>query len=159
MVDKSLSLSVLEELYRNSRVKASHLTDVLHSSRQTISKIRTKIWEKHIIEAPEIILNPLVLNLLFFFMEIKTNPSEPRILEQIQNNDELVSIDGVLGDYSLIAKFEVPTRIRFSEILDQLDRNISESLFSSYRIIECKTGERYKVFFTYGNFRRSIDKE
>lgn len=137
MVDKAHRLTLLEELYRNSRVRASHLTDDLRLSRQTISKIRGTLWEKQIIDRPTFIINPLVLNLQYFFMEIKTNPSEPKILEQIKKNDELASIDGVLGEYSLIAKFEVQTKKNFAEILSQIDENISESLFSSYRIIEC----------------------
>ncbi len=137
MVDKAQRLSLLEELYRNSRVRASHLEETLHLSRQTISKIRGNLWNKHIIDRPTFIINPLVLNLQYFFMEIKTNPSEPKILEQIKIIRELASIDGVLGEYSLIAKFEVQTKKNFAEILSQIDENVSQSLFSSYRIIEC----------------------
>lgn len=137
MVDKFQKLTVLEELYRNSRIRASHLTEIMHSSRQTISKIRSRLWESKLIERPTFVINPLVLNLQYFFMELKTNPSEPNILKQIKKTNELASIDGVLGDYSLIAKFEVQTKHKFAEILSEIDLSITDSLFSSYRIIEC----------------------
>ncbi len=137
MVDNFQKIFLLEQLYKNSRISSSHLEEKMGLSRQSISKIKNFLWNKKIIYKPTFILNPHVLNLQFFFMEIKTNPSEPRILEAISKFEEISAFDGILGDYSLIIKFEVQTKKKFAEILAQIDKNISKSLFSSYRIIEC----------------------
>lgn len=137
MVTLEQKWELLERLYENSRVHTNELAEEIGLSRQTISKFTNSLWNHGVIHSPTILINPHVLNLQYFFMEIKTNPSEPELLAKIKNIDEIVTLDGILGEYSLILKFEVQTKKQFAELLNQIDQNIAQSLFSSYRIIEC----------------------
>ncbi|MHA1675000.1 MAG: Lrp/AsnC ligand binding domain-containing protein [Promethearchaeota archaeon] len=134
-IDQKFKL--LEKLYLNSRIHTIKLAQDLELSRQTISKFLRQLWEKRIIHSPTILLNPHVLNLQYFFMEIKTNPSEQKLLNELNKMKEIVTIDGILGDYALLLKFEVQTKKQFADLLKEIDQNISETFFSSYRIIEC----------------------
>jgi DNA-binding Lrp family transcriptional regulator len=129
-------LKLLEELYKNSRETTEELADKLHKSRQTIAKMRDNLWQKNVIQRPAILLNPHRLNLQYFFMEIKTNPAEPEILQRLKNIPEITSIDGILGEYALIVKFEMRTKQMFANTLTNIENSVAQSMFQSYRIIE-----------------------
>ena len=139
----SNKMRLLEELYSNSRVKMSNLCDDFNLSRQSISKMRKKLWETRIISSPAIILNQRMLNMENYFMEIKTNPAEPEVLSKLKKIPEVTSVDGIIGNHALIVKFEVRSKHRFAEILNELDKQIARTSFQSYRIIE--TIEIFKV--------------
>ena len=139
----SNKMKLLESLYENSRVKMSSLCDEFHLSRQTLSKIRKYLWEKNFIASPAIILNQRMLNLENYIMEIKTNPAEPEVLSKLKKIPEVTSVDGIIGTYALIVKFEVRNKQRFAEILSELDKQIAQTSFQSYRIIE--TIEVFKI--------------
>jgi len=132
----SNKMRLLEELYSNSRVKMSSLCEKFHLSRQSISKMRNKLWERKIIASPAIILNQRMLNMENYIMEIKTNPAEPEVLSKLKKIPEVTSVDGIIGTYALIVKFEVRSKQRFAEILRELDNQIAQTSFQSYRIIE-----------------------
>ena len=136
MVDQEIKVQLLQLLYKNSRSIAEELADQLKLSRQTISKVRQSFWDKGTIHNPTLLLNPQALNLQYFFMEIKTNPAEPELLALLKSIPEIISIDGVLGDYALIVKLEARTKQEFSKILHSMDQNIARTMFQSYRIIE-----------------------
>ena len=143
MIEKEQKIQVLELLYRNSSVKLKDMNPKIGLSRQTISKIKQDLWNRNVIESPALVLNPYVSEIQTFFMEIKTNPSEPRILQEVKKTSEIETIDGILGDYSLIIRLDVRNKKHFSNILDGIDKNIALSKFQSYRIIE--TIDTYKV--------------
>jgi DNA-binding Lrp family transcriptional regulator len=132
-------IALLEALYKNSRESATTLSETLSPkiSRQTIAKLRRKLLETKIIHHLTVLVNPFKLNLQISFLEVKTNPGEPEILESFSNIPEIESIDGIIGDYALILKIVVATKKRFAEILSEIDQIISlKSQFQAYRIID-----------------------
>ncbi|MHA1473545.1 MAG: Lrp/AsnC ligand binding domain-containing protein [Promethearchaeota archaeon] len=139
----SNKMKLLEALFLNSRVKISSLCEDFHLSRQSISKIRKKLWDKNIIASPSIILNQRMLDMEIYIMEIKTNPAEPEFLRTLKKIPEVTSVDGIIGTYALIVKFEIRSKQRFAEILSELDKQIAQTSFQSYRIIE--TIEVFKI--------------
>jgi len=139
----SNKMRLLEVLYLNSRVQISSLSEDFRLSRQSISKMRKELWEKKIIASPAIIFNQRMLNMVNYIMEIKTNPAEPEVLRKLKKIPEVTSVDGIIGTYALIVKFEVKDKQRFAEILSELDKQIAQTSFQSYRIIE--TIEIFKV--------------
>ena len=146
----SNKMRLLEALYLNSRVQISSLCEDFNLSRQSISKMRKKLWERNIIASPAIILNQRMLNMENYIMEIKTNPAEPKVLSKLKKIPEVTSVDGIIGTYALIVKFEVRSKQRFAEILSELDKQIAQTSFQSYRIIE--TIEVFKIGgFTFGS--------
>jgi DNA-binding Lrp family transcriptional regulator len=136
MLDKTQKLRILEQLYQDARIHAIELQSNTSISRQTISRLRKTFWDNYIIQSAPAVLNAHVLNLQYFFMEIKTNPAEPELLSRLKQIPGLISIDGVIGEYALIVKFELPTKTAFADILNQIDQSVAQSLFQSYRIIE-----------------------
>lgn len=139
----SNKMRLLEALYLNSRIQISSLCNDFNLSRQSISKMRKRLWEMNIIASPMIILNQRMLNIENYFMEIKTNPAEPEVLSKLKKIPEVTSVDGIIGTYALIVKFEVRSKQRFAEILNELDKQIAQTSFQSYRIIE--TIEIFKI--------------
>lgn len=152
IIEKEQKINVLELLYEDSSIKLNEINKLVGLSRQTVSRIKQELWNRRVIEAPAIIINPHVAEIQTFFMEIKTNPSEPKILEEIKRIQELETLDGILGDYSLIVRFDVRNKRHFSTILNNIDKNMALSLFRSYRIIE--TIETFKL----GGFIPPTDK-
>ncbi|MHA1795050.1 MAG: Lrp/AsnC family transcriptional regulator, partial [Promethearchaeota archaeon] len=120
MVTLEQKMQFLEMLFLNSRAHINELAQKLGLSRQTISKFLKQLWQTGIIHSPTILLDPHVLNLQYSFMEIKTNPSEQNLLDNISQFKEIVNLDGILGDYSLILKIEVQTKRQFAELLNQI---------------------------------------
>ena len=143
LMNISNKMRLLEVLYLNSRIQTSSLCEDFNLSRQSISKMRKNLWEKNIIASPAIILNQRMLNMVNYIMEIKTNPAEPEVLRKLKKIPEVTSVDGIIGNYALIVKFEVRSKQRFAEILSELDKQIAQTSFQSYRIIE--TIEIFKV--------------
>lgn len=129
--------NLLEDLWLDSRIQINQQATKYSLSRQTIANMRKFIWDNHYIHSPTILLNPHAVNSHIFFMEIKTNPTEPRILDVISSMPQITAIDGILGIYSLFLKFDVSSKSDFAEILNAFDRKIAQrSRFHSYRIIE-----------------------
>ncbi|WP_457558326.1 Lrp/AsnC family transcriptional regulator [Candidatus Harpocratesius sp.] len=137
MVTLDQKIQFLEALFLNSRIHTNELAQRIGLSRQTVSKFLKFLWNSGVIHSPAILINPHVLNLQYSFMEIKTNPSEQDLLDNISHFKEIVNLDGILGDYSLILKVEVQTKRQFAELLNQIDQRIAKTFSSSYRIIEC----------------------
>jgi DNA-binding Lrp family transcriptional regulator len=75
-----------------------------------------------------------------FFFFIKTNPSEPSILAEMleAGGKYLLSLDGIAGDYSLLAKFSFSGRDE-QQVLDmvsRLDKIAAGARFQKYKIVE-----------------------
>jgi DNA-binding Lrp family transcriptional regulator len=136
MLDKSQKIQLLETLYQNAKLHDNDLESTLHISRQTISKLRSQHWKDFTIQTAPILLNPIALNLQYVFMEIKTNPAEPHLLSKLKQLSGIQSIDGVIGEYALVIKFEMRNKYAFSQLLNEIDHDIAQTLFQSYRIIE-----------------------
>ncbi|MFO8018502.1 MAG: Lrp/AsnC family transcriptional regulator [Promethearchaeia archaeon] len=69
-------------------------------------------------------------------MEIKTNPNEPKLMDSLQNIPQLTVLDGLLGEYSLLAIFAFKDVFQFKETLKIVDKIMGKSYFKKYRIIE-----------------------
>lgn len=137
MENQEIYRKILDELWLNSRIQNNELKKMVPRSAQTISKMKYRLWKKRIIHSPTILINPNTIDLHTFFMEIKTNPSEPRILSTITELPQVTAVDGILGPYSLFVKFIVANTTSFASILNHVDKKFAEgSRFHSYQIIE-----------------------
>lgn len=137
MENQEIYRKILDEFWLNSRIKNNELEKIIPRSTQTISKMRLRLWKNRVIYSPTILVNPNAIDMQTFFMEIKTNPSEPRILSTIMNLPQVTSLDGILGNFSLFVKFESENKANFASILNQIDQKFSKgSRFHSYQIIE-----------------------
>jgi DNA-binding Lrp family transcriptional regulator len=136
---KSATILVLNLLYKDHQESLTRLSDALGDvqqrlSRQSIGKYISQLEaEKKIVYS--IIENPNVHEFRTFFIEIKTNPEEPEIVSRLQQLAHVRTIDGIIGQNSLIVKFCTRNDQQFSKILEQVDHLITGTRFQHYKII------------------------
>ena len=116
-------------------------------TRQSFYNKFKEMKEQKIINNYTINIHPRLspINRKYVMMEIKTNPSEPHIMEGLMNIPQLRMLDGIFGEYSLFALFIFKSLKEYYQILDTIDNIMSKSQFKKYHIIET-----IKVYKTNG---------
>ncbi len=125
----------------------------LPASRQNIGKYVGQLEQGDLITYT-IVENPNVHDVRTFFIEIKTNPEEPEIVTKIMQIERVRSIDGIIGQNSLVVKVCTRNDQQFSAILKQIDGIITGSRFQHYKVINCLT-----TFKDGGKILTSDDRE
>ncbi len=142
----SINLSTIRKLVKgltsNSKPSISQISKDLTVSRQTIMNYIDKLREEKIINHHTINTNPRP-NQDHVFMEIKTNPQEPSLVENLLELPQLKMLDGILGEFSLIGLFIFKNQEEFTETLQQVDHIMADSYFKKYQFIE--TLKTYKI--------------
>jgi DNA-binding Lrp family transcriptional regulator len=132
---KLIQKKLMNLLYENSKIKKSELEKKLERKRQTIwhyiNSMKDEGYEFETIE----IRHPNREDNRIFFVEIKTNPEEPNIISKLSEIYQTKSIDGIIGDTSLMVKFQVRTNVEFRDVLKELDKIIAQSRFQFYHVI------------------------
>ncbi|MHA1371459.1 MAG: Lrp/AsnC family transcriptional regulator [Promethearchaeota archaeon] len=128
---------IINELYIDALRKSKDIASKVGISVQYISNFMKYLKVNNKIRF-SIVENVEVEDSRYFFIEIKSNPEEPEILDHMLNRlPGLVSLDGIIGQNSLIARFKVYNNTEFSEILERLDRIVATTRFRHYKVIEC----------------------
>jgi len=122
-------------------------------SRQTYQNKLDNLRDQKIITNFTIIINPNIRpnNLKYIMLEIKTNPKEPKLVEELLKIPNIRMIDGIFGEFSLIALLIFKSNEEYYQILNKIDKIMAYSYFKKYQIIET-----IKVFKTNGI---KVDKE
>jgi len=142
-----LNRKIIKSFNGKSKYVITKLTQVLGYTRQTIKKRFDDLNIEKIISNFTININPNVLpiNLKYVLLEIKTNPNEPKLLENLLKISQLKILDGILGEYSLFALLIFHSPEEYYKVLSVIDRIMAQSYFKKYHIIET-----IKVFKTNG---------
>jgi DNA-binding Lrp family transcriptional regulator len=127
---------LLNVLYSNSRITNTDLGRILGKSRQTIWQYIKLLNSNGSGFEKTQILHPNREDNRIFFVEIKTNPEEPEIISALSNLYQIKSIDGIIGDTSLMVKFQVRKNEEFRAVLKRLDTIIAQSRFQFYHVID-----------------------
>jgi DNA-binding Lrp family transcriptional regulator len=126
---------LLNILYNNSKTTNIELGKILGKTRQTIWQYIKTLnqngtgFEKIYIPHPNRVDNRI------FFVEIKTNPEEPEIVSNLSTLFSAKSIDGIIGNTSLMVKFQVKSNEDFRQLLRKIDEIIANTRFQFYRMI------------------------
>ncbi len=91
------------------------------------------------IKSWQMVINPWIIQEQIFFLLLKTNPNEPRIIDELKahyDKNTLSSIEGITGEFSLIGRFHFPNATDFLDSLDHLYELIGGTGFQKYQIIE-----------------------
>jgi DNA-binding Lrp family transcriptional regulator len=138
---------LIKSFNNKSKYVITKLTQILGYTRQTIKKRFDDLKIEKIISNFTININPNVLpiNLKYVLLEIKTNPNEPRLLENLLKISQLKILDGILGEYSLFALLIFHSPEEYYQVLSIIDKIMAQSYFKKYHIIET-----IKVFKTNG---------
>lgn len=136
MIKKS-ALELVKSLNLKSKIQISKISENLNWSRNTVKSKLQSLIDSKVVENFSIIVNPNILNQDYIFIFIKTNPQESQILTELKKIPQVVMIDGIFGEYSLITKCVFNTKDEFNEMLRKFDLIISSySKFKKYRIVE-----------------------
>ena len=138
----SLDKKILKLLNENSWEKGTKLAKELTISRITLQKRIKKLIDNGVILNYTILINPNLFSKKVFY-EIKTNPNKPEVLNHLKSL-KFETLEGIIGDYSLIIKQNFLNNQEFFLNLDSIDNSMAES----YRVIEIlKTYKEHgKVF-------------
>ncbi|GAG82928.1 unnamed protein product, partial [marine sediment metagenome] len=145
--DEFKNRNLIKSFNSKTKYAITKLSQILGLSRQTIKKRFDDLVIEKIISNFTININPNILpsNLKYVLLEIKTNPNEPELLENLLKISQLKILDGVLGEYSLFALFIFHSSEEYYQVLSTIDKIMAQSYFKKYQIIET-----IKVFKTNG---------
>jgi DNA-binding Lrp family transcriptional regulator len=145
--DELKNRNLVKGFNNESKYVISKLTQILGYTRQTIKKRFDDLEIEKIISNFTININPSILpiNLKYVLLEIKTNPNEPELLENLLKISQLKVLDGILGEYSLFALLIFHSPEEYYQVLGTIDNIMAQSYFKKYHIIET-----IKVFKTNG---------
>jgi len=145
--DEFKNRNLIKSFNSESKYVISKLTQILGYTRQTLKKRFDDLVIEKIISNFTININPNILpiNLKYVLLEIKTNPNEPELLENLLKISQLKILDGVLGEYSLFALLIFHSSEEYYQVLSTIDKIMAQSYFKKYQIIET-----IKVFKTNG---------
>ncbi|MFW9794156.1 MAG: Lrp/AsnC ligand binding domain-containing protein [Candidatus Thorarchaeota archaeon] len=131
---------ILEALVQNSRYTPAVIGQLLGKSRNWVSrKIRTLVG-KGIIRSYTTIVNPtLVKGARDTILFIKSNPRELDVSTKFLGMDELESLDGIAGDFSLVGFFRFDSEGAFEELLDRVDSIVVSSGTGKYNLVQVLT--------------------
>ena len=148
--------ALIKRLNGKTKFNISKNSQALGLSRQTIQNKLNNLRDRQIIKNFTININPNIQpnNLKFVMLEIKTNPKEPKLVEQLLKLPQLKMLDGIFGEFSLIALFIFKSSDEYYQILNEIDKIMAQSYFKKYQIIET-----IKVFKTNGIKLENSDAE
>ena len=128
---------IINKLNFKSKFNIKRISKELGYTRQTFQKYLNKLKEDNVINKITININPNIRsNLKFVLIEIKSNPKEPYLVEELLKLPQLRSLDGVFGEFSLNAFFVFKNQDEFNLILKKIDKIMASSHFKKYQILE-----------------------
>jgi len=131
------NLNLIKLLNSKSKPNFKGISKKLGITRQTFQNKFDKLKQEKLIHNFTININPNILpKLNYVILEIKTNPKEPYLVEELLKIDQLKMLDGILGEFSLIALFIFKREGEFNQILNQIDYIMAKSHFKKYQLSE-----------------------
>lgn len=141
------SQQLIKNLSGKSKFVITKNSKAIGLSRQTYQNKLEYLRDQKIITNFTININPNIRpnNLKYVMLEIKTNPKEPELVEDLLNIPQLRMFDGIIGDFSLFALFIFKSPEEYYQTLNAIDKIMAKSYFKKYQIIET-----IRVFKTSG---------
>lgn len=137
IAEEDVSFKLIKELNNPSKPNFSKIENKLDISRKTLLNTFQELREKKTINNYTININPNIRpSLRYVFLEIKTNPQEPELVKDLLKIPQLKKLDGIFGDFSLIALFVIHHEEEYYEILNSIDKIMARSYFKKYQIFE-----------------------
>ncbi|MFQ6075945.1 MAG: Lrp/AsnC family transcriptional regulator [Candidatus Bathyarchaeia archaeon] len=131
-----MDLKILSILQENSRTSLTAIERKLGVSRFVIRSRLNRLFEEGAIHKPSIIIDPATLGYRrIVFFEFKTNPHEPWLARFLESLECCENLDGIAGEYSLLARFRFKGDDEFSSVLKSIDRAMARSTFKKYRFL------------------------
>src|SRR3990170_210924 len=153
-MDKYDSL-ILEMLQRDSRTSLTEIGRKAGLSRFAVRDRVEKLFQDGVILTPAITVNPLLVGFSrTVFFEFKTNPHEPWLAKQLEENPSCDLLDGITGEYSLFGRFRFTDDEHFNRVLKRVDVAMGKTYFTKYRVVNA-----IKVFKEAGVTFKAEERE
>ncbi|MBY9004550.1 MAG: Lrp/AsnC family transcriptional regulator [Candidatus Lokiarchaeota archaeon] len=130
--------SLLNALNSRSKPRISKISDTLGMTRQSFQTKFSILISNQIIKNFTININPRLgrNRMKIVILEIKTNPKEPHLVQDLIKIPQLKSLDGIFGEFSLIGLLQFRTVDQYHEILHVVDQIMTTSYSKKYQMIE-----------------------
>ena len=130
--------NLLKSLNSRSKLRISKISDMLNITRQSFHTKFSTLISRQIIKNFTININPRLgrNRMKNVILEIKTNPKEPHLVQDLIKIPQLKSLDGIFGEFSLIGLFQFKSVEQYHGILHTIDQIMTTSYFKKYQMIE-----------------------
>ncbi len=130
--------NLLKPLNSRSKLRVSKISDTLDISRQSFHTKFSALISDQIIKNFTININPRLgqNRMKIVILEIKTNPKEPHLVQDLIKIPQLKSLDGIFGEFSLIGLLQFRSAEQYHEILHVIDQIMTASYFKKYQMTE-----------------------
>lgn len=132
--------SLLELLVQNSHFTPSIIGQLLDKSRNWVSRTIKGLVNKGVIRSYTTIVDPAQVKAArdtILFM--KSNPREQDVSKKVIQMEELESLDGIAGAFSLIGFFRFDSQGSFEDLLDRVDSVVASSGTGKYNLVQVLT--------------------
>lgn len=128
--------SILQILLGDSRTSLTDIGKKIGLSRGAVKGRVERLFESGVILGSTIVVDPALvgINRIVFF-ELKTNPHEPWLAKMFDQTSSCDLLDGIAGEFSLLARFRLADDEHFSRVLRRVDEAMGRSHFKKYRVV------------------------
>ncbi|RDE16221.1 MAG: hypothetical protein C4K48_02245 [Candidatus Thorarchaeota archaeon] len=131
---------LLEALARNSRDTPAVLGQLVDKSRNWVSRTIRGLVRGGVIRRYTTIIDPAqVQGARVTILFMKSNPREQDVSEKLMEMEELESLDGIAGDFSLLGFFRFDSQGAFEDLLDRVDTVVATSGAGKYNLVQVLT--------------------
>jgi len=139
--------SVLRALVQNSRYSPDLIGKMIGKSRNWVSRTIKGLVKSGVIRGYTTIVNPsLVQGARGTILFMKSNPREQDVSQKLMAMEELESLDGISGDFSLLGFFRYDSQGIFEDLLDRVDRVVASSGTGKYDLVQLLTAYKMNRF-------------
>ncbi|MFX0001932.1 MAG: Lrp/AsnC family transcriptional regulator [Candidatus Hermodarchaeota archaeon] len=146
-IEDSIAQNLVQGFCGKSKLVISKNFQAFGFTRQTIKEKINSLRKQKIIKNITININPHIRPdyLKYILLEIKTNPTEPKLVNNLLKIPQIKMLDGIFGEFSLIALLIFKSSDEYFKVLKKIDEIMANSYFKKYQIIET-----IKVYKTNG---------
>jgi DNA-binding Lrp family transcriptional regulator len=140
---------LLELLVQNSRYTPAIIGKTIGKSRNWVSRTIKNLATKGVIRSYTTIVDPVQVKAArdtILFM--KSNPREQDVSKKLLQMEELESLDGIAGEFSLVGFFRFDSHGAFEHLLDRVDSVVASSRTGKYNLVQVLTTykkNRFKI--------------
>jgi len=127
---------ILDALQKDSQTSLTEVSEKAGLSRFAVKDRIEKMFKEKVLLGPTVIVNPALVGLnRTVFFEFKTNPHEPWLAKLLEDTFSCDLLDGIAGEYSLLARFRFADDEHFKRTLKKIDDAMGKSYFKKYRVV------------------------
>lgn len=141
--------NLLQALVQNSRYTPTILGQLCGKSRNWVARTIKGLVKNGVIRSYTTIIDPAqVLGSRSTALFMKSNPREQDVSAKIMEMNELESLDGITGEFSLLGFFRLDGQNDFEDLLDRVDRVVASTGSGKYDLVQLLTTykkNRFKI--------------